>query len=214
MGYLLRKYYDLVQCNFLCYSDKLDYKSKSILSSCRDASTKSYDCDTFFNCRIWPRSAGSMVEVSRKDIQYMKLCVEIASIFSTCSKRQYGSILVDSLGHVVGMGYNGGPSGFAHCVDGACPRALEGSPNGSSYDNCFAVHAEANALLHSNYSSSASKLYVNGPPCFSCAKLIANSTIKKVYYKSDDSYVMWNEIEAFLNKAGVETYKVVLNASI
>ena len=155
-----------------------------------------------------------MVTIVRKDIQYMKLCVEIASIFSTCSKRQYGAILVDSFGHVVGMGYNGGPSGFAHCVDGACPRAIQASPNGSNYDNCFAVHAEANALLHSNYSSSAVKLYVNGPPCFSCAKLIANSTVQEVYYKSDSAYAMWNDVEDFLNKAGVKTYKVNNDARI
>lgn len=155
-----------------------------------------------------------MVDVARKDFQYMMLCTQIASIFSTCSKRQYGAILVDNLGHVVGMGYNGGPSGFPHCSDGACPRAIEGSPNGSSYDNCFAVHAEANALLHTNYSSSATRLYVNGPPCFSCAKLIANSTVEKVFYKKDESYIMWDNVKAFLNKAGVETIEVNQNASI
>lgn len=155
-----------------------------------------------------------MVDVSRKDIQYMKLCEQIATIFSTCSKRQYGAILVDDLGYIIGIGYNGGPSGFVHCVDGGCPRAIENSPNGSNYDNCFAVHAEANAFLHSNYSSFATKLYVNGPPCFSCAKLIANSTVKTVFFKKDDSYIMWDSVKEFLIKAGIKVSQVEQNASI
>lgn len=153
------------------------------------------------------------MNLKRKDIQYMKLCFSIANIFSTCSKRQYGAILVDDYGHVVGIGYNGGPSGIQHCVDGGCPRLFENSPNGSSYDNCIAVHAEANALLHSDYSSQPTKIYVNGPPCFSCAKLIANSTVKQVFFVEDSSYKNWKLVQEFLSNAGVSTYKVDIDAS-
>lgn len=156
----------------------------------------------------------NLTPLTRKDFQYMELCFSMASIFSTCSKRQYGAILVDSVGHVVGIGYNGGPSGFEHCRDGGCPRLIENSPNGSNYDNCIAVHAEANALLHSDYSAKPTKLYVNGPPCFSCAKLIANTTIKAVYYSEDPNYKDWESVRQFLDKAGINTYKVTLNASI
>jgi dCMP deaminase len=151
---------------------------------------------------------------TRKDIQYMQLCYSMAKIFSTCAKKQYGAILVDESGHVVGIGYNGGPSGFTHCIDGGCPRLAENSPNGSSYENCFAVHAEANALLHSDYSARAKKIYVNGPPCFSCAKLIANSTVNELFYVEDQNYMNWNTIQDFLTKAGITTHKVVLDASI
>lgn len=145
----------------------------------------------------------------RKDYQYMDMCLSIAKIFSTCGKRQYGAVLVDENGHVVGIGYNGGPSGFIHCKDGGCPRLQQNSPNGSNYDNCIAVHAEANALLHSDYSSKPTKIYVNGPPCFSCAKLIANSTVNHVYFVEDISYKEWNSVHEFLNKAGVEVHKVI-----
>lgn len=146
--------------------------------------------------------------VSRKDFQYMNLCIEISKIFPTCAKRKYSAILVDDLGHVVGMGYNGGASGLKHCEDGGCPRYLENSPNGSIYDNCIAVHAEANALLHSDYSARPKKMYVNGPPCFSCAKLIANSTVETVYYISDTSYSNWCEVREFLEKCSVKTIEV------
>lgn len=146
--------------------------------------------------------------ITRKDNQFMDLCYSIAKIFSTCNKRQYAAILVNDLNHIIGMGYNGGPSNFMHCNDGGCQRSINNSPNGSSYDDCIAIHAEANAFLHSDYASSPTKLYVNGPPCFSCAKLIANSTVKKVYYVSDNNYLTWEYVESFLQKAGVETIKV------
>lgn len=146
--------------------------------------------------------------ISRKDIQYMNLCMQISKIFSTCGKKKYAAILVDDLGHVVGMGYNGGASGLPHCEDGGCPRYIENSPNGSIYDNCIAVHAEANALLHSDYSARPKKLYVNGPPCFSCAKLIANSTVETVYYVCDTAYANWHEVKNFLEKCSVKTIEV------
>jgi deoxycytidylate deaminase len=82
------------------------------------------------------------------------------------------------------------------------------SPSGSSYDNCIAIHAEANAFLHSDYSSQPKKLYVNGPPCLGCAKLIANSTITDVYYVTDNEYQNWDSIEMFLNTAKVRTHRV------
>lgn len=148
----------------------------------------------------------SVDAVSRKDIQYMDLCMNVARIFSTCSKRQYGCILLDDLGHVVGFGYNGGPKKSMHCNEGGCPRVLENSPNGSSYENCIATHAEANAFLHSDYSSMPTKLYVNGPPCFSCAKLICNSTIKDVFYLADEKYSDWPKIEEFFINRNIKCW--------
>jgi dCMP deaminase len=148
------------------------------------------------------------MNINRKNKQYMQLCFETARIFSTCGKKKYAAVLVDDNGHIVGIGYNGGPSGFAHCEDGGCPRFQEMSESGSSYDNCIAVHAEANALLHSDYSSNPSRLYINGPPCFSCAKLIANSTIKQVFYIEDESYREWEKVNTFLVNANIKTQEV------
>lgn len=146
--------------------------------------------------------------VSRKDKQFMQMCLDHAKLFSTCGKKKYTAVLVDKHGHIVGVGYNGGPKGFQHCEDGGCPRHVENSESGSNYDDCIAVHAEQNAFLHSDYSSNPIKIYVNGPPCFTCAKLIANSTVKTIYYIKDKTYNQWQEIKAFLNKAGIETVMV------
>lgn len=136
------------------------------------------------------------------------MCIATANIFSTCGKKKYAAVLVDKNDHIVGIGYNGGPRGFQHCEDGGCPRFQEMSDSGSIYDNCIAVHAEANALLHSDYSSQAYRIYVNGPPCFSCAKLIANSTVEQVYYIGDSLYKDWENINSFLYKANVLTYEI------
>jgi dCMP deaminase len=133
----------------------------------------------------------------------------MAEIFSTCAKKKYCAVLVDKLGHIVGVGYNGGPSGYAHCDEGGCPRYLEDSPSGSNYDNCIAIHAEANALIHSDYSSRAIDIYVNGPPCFSCAKLISNSTIKNLYYVKDEHYSNWENVRSFLSQCGINLVEVV-----
>lgn len=146
--------------------------------------------------------------ISRKDIQFMRTCVAMSGIFATCAKRQYAAILTDNLGHIVGTGYNGGPRGAKHCIDGGCPRLMENSPHGSNYDNCIAIHAEANAFLHSDYSSRPTKIYVNGPPCFSCAKLIANSTVTDVYYLADTAYLDWDNVNAFLTNSNIATWEI------
>jgi dCMP deaminase len=143
-----------------------------------------------------------------KEKKYMQLCIEIAKIFSTCAKKQYAAVLIDENNRIVSIGYNGGPSGLQHCSDGGCPRLHENSQAGSNYDNCIAIHAEANAFLNANYSSSPKKMYINGPPCFSCAKLIANSTVDHVYYLHSDEYHQWQMIQDFLHKAGVVTIRI------
>lgn len=150
------------------------------------------------------------MNVTRKDKQFLEMCVTNAKIFSTCIKKQYMAILVDENNYIVGIGYNGGPSKMLHCNEGGCDRAKECSPSGSSYDNCISVHAEQNALLHSDYSAKPSKLYVNGPPCFTCAKLIANSTVSTVYYLRDDSYEQFGYVRDFLSSADVELVEVEL----
>lgn len=142
--------------------------------------------------------------MSRKDYQMMELCMRSAEIFSTCGKRQYTAILTDEANHIVGMGYNGGPPKAKHCRDGGCPRFLADSQSGTSYDNCIAVHAEQNAFLHSDYSSNPTKLYVNGMPCYTCAKLIVNSTVKELFCFEDKSYIQYEETLEFLTTNNIK----------
>ena len=144
------------------------------------------------------------------DIKWLEVCRQNAEIFRTCSRRAYFAIILDEKGMVAGTGWNGVPSKQKHCIDGGCPRAAQEVQHGSTYDNCHAIHAEANAIIHSDWTARAggdgATLYVNGPPCFSCAKLIANSGIKKVVCSQDEKYEEWPNIKKFLMKCKIRVF--------
>jgi dCMP deaminase len=140
-----------------------------------------------------------------KDTKWMQACFRLAPLFSTCAKRQYFSFVLAPDGSIAGGGYNGAPSGMQHCVDGGCPRFQRGSAPGSNYDDCVAVHAEENALLRSSPDRRKDgTLYVNGPPCFGCAKKITASGVVRVVIVDDPSYAQAKEGWEFMRRAGLE----------
>lgn len=117
-----------------------------------------------------------------KDLKYLRWAMAGANIFSTCSKAQYLSVIVDRFGTVAATGYNGTPPGFEHCDVGGCPRATQ-TTQGGSYRNCLALHAEANALIRvSARDCEGGTIYVGGLPCWDCAKLIIGSGLARVVY--------------------------------
>ena len=122
-----------------------------------------------------------------RDLMFLTWAALGAPLFSTCSRRNYMAIIVAPNGRVVGTGYNGAPSSMRHCIDGGCPRGLGDVPSGPPYDNCIAVHAEANAIMFSPVESRrGGTLYVTGVPCSDCAKLIASSGVARLVYLEDD----------------------------
>lgn len=74
--------------------------------------------------------------------------------------------------------------------------------------NCIAIHAEQNAFLNSV--ADARILIINGPPCYTCAKMIVNSSVELVYFLKDDasSYAKWPEVQAFMTRNKVRTIPV------
>ena len=150
-----------------------------------------------------------------KDMKWLTWCASGAPIFSTCSKGKYFAIITDITGRVAGTGYNGGPAGTQHCIDGGCPRAVNGVPSGTPYDYgpgfCIAIHAEMNALLYSEVGRRrGGTLYVNGTPCVGCAKAIANSGISRVVFSHDERLGMV-ESEEILSGAGITVIPVRVN---
>lgn len=121
---------------------------------------------------------------------------------ATCSRRQHGAVVVQER-RIVSTGYNGGPSGYGHCTDGFCPRANSDAPQGHDYEQCIAIHAEANALLFASPPERQDAvLYCTGAPCFTCAKLIANSGVAEVVAASG-RYDGWDRTREFLLDAGI-----------
>ncbi len=125
-----------------------------------------------------------------------------ASTRATCSRRKHGAVVVRDR-RIVSTGYNGAPSGFPHCDEGACPRAQSDAPQGRDYERCIAIHAEANALLFASPEERrGATVYCTGAPCFGCAKLIANSGIAEVV-AAGGRYEGWEEVRDFMRGCGL-----------
>ena len=130
-----------------------------------------------------------------------KYFLEIASTVakrSTCMRRSVGCVLVDSKNHIVATGYNGVPSKFTHCLDSPCEGAF--SLSGTDLDLCNALHAEVNAFLQLR-SDDVLTAYLTVSPCFSCAKMLANSQVKRLV--ASELYVHEQAIN-LLNQADIE----------
>lgn len=119
--------------------------------------------------------------MSRKTHQeYFLDMVDLVAERSTCGRRKVGAIITDVYGHILSTGYNGVPRNFPHCIEIACPGRYDSHGNTG---RCFAIHAEANALLQCHRIDLAHTMYVSCSPCFECAKMIANTNIKEIYSK-------------------------------
>jgi dCMP deaminase len=114
-------------------------------------------------------------------IAYSKTALNFAEC-STAQRLKVGAICVKD-DKIISIGYNGTPSGW----DNECEEKVGGPDTGSGTlktKNCV-IHAEANCiakLAKSGGGSEGSIMFCTHSPCIECAKLIATSGIKKVYY--------------------------------
>lgn len=94
---------------------------------------------------------------------------------------QVGACIVNNQKKIVGVGYNGFPTG---CDDDVLPWDREGSFLETKYP--YVCHAELNAILNSiSRDLDACTIYVALFPCNECAKAIIQSGIREVVYLSD-----------------------------
>lgn len=137
------------------------------------------------------------------DEYFMEMAVLTAKR-STCLRRQVGAVIVKDK-HIVATGYNGAPSGLAHCDErGGCLRQQLGVPSGERHELCRALHAEQNAIIQAavlGNSIDGASIYVTNQPCAICSKMIINSGIKKIFVKEGYPDEMAIEI---LAEAGLE----------
>lgn len=114
--------------------------------------------------------------------------MEIARVVakrSTCLHRQVGAVIVKGK-QIISTGYNGVPSGHAHCLDIGCAR--EDVPSGQRSELCRGAHAEQNAInFAARYGISIERatLYTTLFPCSWCAKSIVNAGLARVVYAED-----------------------------
>jgi dCMP deaminase len=84
---------------------------------------------------------------------------------------------------ILATGYNGAPSGLAHCEDVGCIREAKGVPSGQRHELCRALHAEQNAILQAalyGVSIQGATVYCTTSPCVLCAKMLINVGIREV----------------------------------
>lgn len=131
------------------------------------------------------------------DEYYLKM-LEIVAARSTCVRRAVGAILVDEKYKVLSTGYNGVPSGFDHCTDVPCLGAQD--PPGDSR-RCMAIHGEVNVVVQCTRLDLARTLYVSCTPCFTCAKMLCNTPVKRIV--SPEEYGESDGLDT-LRRAGIK----------
>jgi dCMP deaminase len=120
------------------------------------------------------------------DSYFMDIARQVARR-ATCRRRQVGALLVRDT-RILATGYNGVPSGIAHCLDRGCLREQRGIPSGENHELCRGLHAEQNALLQAarhGASIDGASLFCTAQPCILCAKMLINAGIKEIVYDLD-----------------------------
>ncbi len=138
---------------------------------------------------------------------YFMDITELVAKRSTCTRRSVGAVLVKDK-QVLATGYNGAPSGIAHCADTGCLREQMNIPSGERHELCRGVHAEQNAIVQAalyGVSIKASTLFCTNLPCSICTKMLINAGIKKIYYKSGYADTI---SEGMMNEAKIEVIKL------
>ncbi len=133
---------------------------------------------------------------------YFLAMAQLVATRGTCARRAVGAVIIDDRNHVRATGYNGVAAGAAHCSDStaSCPSAR--LPSGSGLEGCYAIHAEANALLQVMDTNDLSTLYLTVTPCVGCARLICNTSIKTVVF--GEVYIHHEDAFRELRNAGKE----------
>ncbi|MGI6658780.1 MAG: deoxycytidylate deaminase [Dethiobacteraceae bacterium] len=121
------------------------------------------------------------------DDYFMEIAHMVATR-STCLRRAVGAVLIKEK-RILTTGYNGAPSGLAHCEEVGCLRELQQVPSGQRHELCRGLHAEQNAILQAalyGVPIAGATLYCTTHPCVVCAKMLINARIREVVIT--DSY--------------------------
>ena len=110
------------------------------------------------------------------DEYFMGLANQVAER-TTCLRRGVGAIIVKDR-RILATGYNGVPTGLAHCSETGCLRQQLGVPSGQRHEICRGLHAEQNAIIQAarfGTDIDGATIYVNTQPCVVCAKMLINA---------------------------------------
>jgi dCMP deaminase len=154
-----------------------------------------------------------------KFIQAHMKAAENYSKLSSAKRLQVGCVIVKD-DTIIGIGYNGMPSGW----DNDCENRIYANEwsidnnlwdyqeeDGTAYNlktKPEVLHAETNAVAKvakSTNSTDGADIFVTHAPCIECAKLIHQSGIKRLFYR--DTYKNDDGLN-FLNQCNIEVNHV------
>jgi dCMP deaminase len=157
--------------------------------------------------------------MKQKFVDAHMAAAKVYSKLSSAKRLQVGCVVVKD-NTIIGIGYNGMPSGWTNDCEYkvyANEWSIDNNEweyqeedSGNPYNlktKSEVLHAETNALAkiaQSTNSSEGASLFVTHAPCLDCAKLIYQSGIKSVFYRN--SYRDEKGID-FLTKCNLEVKK-------
>lgn len=102
---------------------------------------------------------------------------------ATCNRGRCGAVIVKN-NNILATGYVGSPPGLGHCDDVGHLMVKTLHPDGVEREHCIrTTHAEQNAIAQAaknGISLEGATIYIKMEPCFSCAKQIISTGIKKI----------------------------------
>ncbi|MCM8757769.1 MAG: cytidine/deoxycytidylate deaminase family protein [Candidatus Omnitrophica bacterium] len=114
--------------------------------------------------------------------EYFLEMAKLVAKRSTCLRRKVGAVAVKDK-RILATGYNGAPSGLAHCIEIGCLREKLNIPSGQRQELCRALHAEQNVIIQAvlyNVDLKGAKLYITNQPCVTCSKMLISCGIKEI----------------------------------
>ena len=138
----------------------------------------------------------------------MKVAETYAQL-SSAKRLKVGCVIVKN-DTIIGIGYNGMPSGWDNmCEDVVTPTLPYWSGDGPTLKTKpEVIHAEINAIskvARSTNSSDGADMFITHAPCIECAKSLFQAGIKRVFYR--DTYRSDDGLK-FLEKCGVSISNV------
>jgi dCMP deaminase len=122
----------------------------------------------------------------------------------TCDRGHSACVFVKDK-QILATGYAGSPIGFPHCDEVGHDLRKSFNEDGTVSQHCVrTVHAEQNALCQAakrGISLDGATVYVNMTPCRTCAMLLINCGIKRVY--AERKYHTGKESEQMFKKARI-----------
>ena len=137
--------------------------------------------------------------------EYFLDLVSVVGSRGTCDRGRSGCVIVKDK-RILCTGYVGSPIGTKHCDEIGHEMHTVTHENGEQTRHCIrTTHAEQNAIANAarfGIALDGGSLYCHMTPCYTCAKMIINSGIKRVVANLD--YHAGGRSKEIFQESGVE----------